>query len=233
MQYAPQHPVSLFQIIVDTNRDMAVRQVAAINFKNFIAKNWSPDHHSEISISPSDKLLLRNHMLLSLPQLPPLLRVQLGECLKTVIHSDYPEQFPHLLDWIKQNLQDQQQVHATLFVLRILSRKYEFKSDEERTPVYGVVQHTFPLLLTIINALVQIANPSVEVADLIKLICKIFWSYHHPLVKKSKPSRQHHFTVPISTVQDKVHFGTKEGSISPPLLLRQLLLRREGAPYNV
>ncbi|BAT93510.1 Importin beta-like [Vigna angularis] len=176
MQYAPQHPVSLFQIIVDTNRHMAVRQVAAINFKNFIAKNWSPDHHSEISISPSDKLLLRNHMLLSLPQLPPLLRVQLGECLKTVIHSDYPEQFPHLLDWIKQNLQDQQQVHAALFVLRILSRKYEFKSDEERTPVYGVVQHTFPLLLTIFNALVQIANPSVEVADLIKLICKIFWS---------------------------------------------------------
>ncbi|WVY92645.1 hypothetical protein V8G54_031733 [Vigna mungo] len=176
MQYAPQHSVSLFQIIVDTNRDMAVRQVAAINFKNFIAKNWSPDRQSEISISPSDKLLLRNHILLSLPQLPPLLRVQLGECLKTVIHWDYPEQFPHLLDWIKQNLQDQQQVQAALFVLRLLSKKYEFKSDEERTPVYDVVQHTFPLLLTIFNALVQIANPSVEVALLIKLICKTFWS---------------------------------------------------------
>ena len=69
-------------------------------------------------------------LLFSLPATILLLilfhrRVQLGECLKTVIHSDYPEQFPHLLDWIKQNLQDQQQVHAALFVLRILSRKYE------------------------------------------------------------------------------------------------------------
>jgi len=51
-----------------------------------------------------------------------------------------------------------------------------YKSDEERTPVNGVVQQTFPLLLTIFNAFVQIPNPSIEVADLIKLICKIFWS---------------------------------------------------------
>lgn len=53
-----------------------------------------------------------------------LCRVQLGECLKTIIHADYPEQWPHLLDWVKHNLQDQQ-VYGALFVLRILSRKYE------------------------------------------------------------------------------------------------------------
>lgn len=53
-----------------------------------------------------------------------LYRVQLGECLKTIIHADYPEQWPHLLDWVKHNLQDQQ-VYGALFVLRILSRKYE------------------------------------------------------------------------------------------------------------
>lgn len=53
-----------------------------------------------------------------------LYRVQLGECLKTIIHADYPEHWPRLLDWVKHNLQDQQ-VYGALFVLRILSRKYE------------------------------------------------------------------------------------------------------------
>ena len=53
-----------------------------------------------------------------------LFRVQLGECLKTIIHSDYPEQWPSLLGWVKHNLQDQQ-VYGALYVLRILSRKYE------------------------------------------------------------------------------------------------------------
>ncbi|OAY52150.1 importin beta-like SAD2 isoform X1 [Manihot esculenta] len=175
-QYTPQHLMRLLQIIVDNNCDMAVRQVASIHFKNFIAKNWAPHEPDEQSkISQSDKDAVRDHILMFVVQVPPLLRVQLGECLKTIIHADYPEQWPRLLDWIKHNLQDQQ-VYGALFVLRILSRKYEFKSDEERTPVYRIVEETFPHLLNIFNRLVQIANPSLEVADLIKLICKIFWS---------------------------------------------------------
>ncbi|KAK4750955.1 hypothetical protein SAY87_004437 [Trapa incisa] len=175
-QYTPQHLVRLLQVIVDGNCDMAVRQVASIQFKNFIAKNWSPHEPDERSkILESDKSLVRDHILVFISQVPPLLRVQLVECLKTIIQTDYPEQWPHLLDWVKRSLQDQQ-IHGALFVLRILARKYEFKSDEERTPVYRIVDETFPILLNIFNRLVQIANPPLEVADLIKLICKIFWS---------------------------------------------------------
>lgn len=75
-------------------------------------------------------------------------RVQLGECLKTIIHADYPEQWPHLLDWVKHNLQDQQ-VYGALFVLRILSRKYEWvnafflfslKTNPPNTKIFGTPQ---------------------------------------------------------------------------------------------
>ncbi|KAL1832759.1 hypothetical protein ACET3Z_002410 [Daucus carota] len=176
IQYTPQHLVRMLQIIVDGNCDPAVRQVASIHFKNFIAKNWSPhDPDEQSKILPSDKDLVRQNILVFIVQVSPLLRAQLGECLKTIIHADYPEQWPSLLHWVKHNLQDQQ-VYGALFVLRILSRKYEFKSDEERTPVHHIVQETFPHLLSIFNRLVQIDNASIEVADLIKLICKIFWS---------------------------------------------------------
>lgn len=175
-QYTPQHLVRLLQIIVDGSCDMAVRQVASIHFKNFIARNWAPHDPGEQSkILPSDKDVVRQNILNFVAQVPQLLRVQLGECLKTMVHADYPEQWPTLLHWIKHSLQDQQ-VYGALFVLRILTRKYEFKSDEERIPVYHIVEETFPNLLNIFNKLVQIANPSIEVADLIKLICKIFWS---------------------------------------------------------
>ncbi|KAG7990879.1 hypothetical protein I3843_02G047400 [Carya illinoinensis] len=175
-QYAPQHLVRVLQIIVDNNCDMAVRQVASIHFKNFIAKNWSPHEPDEQrKISQTDKNMVRDNILVFVPQLPPLLRVQIGECLKTIIHADYPEQWPHLLDWVKHNLQDKQ-VYGALYVLRILARKYEFKSDEERTPVYHIVEETFPHLLNIYNRLVQIVKPSLDVAELIKFICKIFWS---------------------------------------------------------
>ncbi|KAB5527592.1 hypothetical protein DKX38_021439 [Salix brachista] len=223
-QYTPQHLLRLLQIIMDNNCDMAVRQVASIHFKNFIAKNWAPhDPDEQPKVSHNDKAMVRDHILVFLVQVPPLLREQLGECIKTMIHADYPEQWPHLLDWIKHNLQDQQ-VYGALFVLRILSRKYDeknlsqaincgmrvlglcfsaltldfqseglatyhvlayynsvygffkIKSDEERTPVYRIVEMTFSHLLNIFIKLVQIPNPSLEIADLIKLICKIFWS---------------------------------------------------------
>lgn len=42
LQCTPQHLVSLRHIITDGAGDMAVRQVASIYFKNFVAKNWSP-----------------------------------------------------------------------------------------------------------------------------------------------------------------------------------------------
>ncbi|CAA7396144.1 unnamed protein product [Spirodela intermedia] len=177
-QYTPQHLVRLLQIVVNGNLDLAVRQVASINFKNFVAKNWSPNEPGESpKISTSDKDIVRENILTFITQVPPLLRVQLGECLKTIIQADYPEQWPGLLHWIKCNLQMQdEQIYGALFVLRILSRKFEFKSDEERTPVYLIVEETFPHLLNIFNKLVHVVHPPVEVADLIKLICKIFWS---------------------------------------------------------
>ncbi|CAN8280002.1 unnamed protein product [Cochlearia groenlandica] len=174
-QHTPQHLVRVLQIVVDGGCDHAIRQAACIHFKNFIAKHWEPHSGDQRKILPSDKNVVRDQILVYVSQLPPILRVQMGECLKTIIYADYPEQWPHLLDWVKHNLQDQQ-VYGALFVLRILSSKYEFKSDEDRAPIHRVIQETFPHLLNIFNKLVNIENPSIEVADHIKLVCKIFWS---------------------------------------------------------
>ncbi|CAN6275464.1 unnamed protein product [Urochloa humidicola] len=177
LQYTPQHLVRLLQIIVDGNCDMAVRQVASIHFKNFVAKNWSPvEPEEKQKIPETDKSMVRENILGFITQLPPLLRAQLGESIKTLIVADYPEQWPNLLHWVTHNLESQDQIFGALYVLRILTRKYEFKSEEDRIPLYQVVEESFPRLLNIFSRLVQIPNPPVEVADLIKLICKIFWS---------------------------------------------------------
>ncbi|KAL9295485.1 Importin beta-like SAD2 [Arabidopsis thaliana] len=175
LQHTPQHLIRILQIIVDGGSDLSVRQSASIHFKNFIAKHWEPHSGDQNIILPSDKNVVRNQILVFVSQVPPILRVQMGECLKTIIYADYPEQWPELLDWVKQNLQ-KPQVYGALFVLRILSSKYEFKSDEDRAPIHRVVEETFPHLLNIFNNLVHVENPSLEVADHIKLICKIFWS---------------------------------------------------------
>lgn len=49
-------------------------------------------------------------------------------------------------------LQEQQRVYGALFALRILTRKYEFKDEEERAPLSTLVDTTFPALLSIFQA---------------------------------------------------------------------------------
>nr|GEU70293.1 importin beta-like SAD2 [Tanacetum cinerariifolium] len=159
-------------------KKLLVRQDQMIILRK-IRKNTKPSRRDtkkvQSKVSPGDKELVRQNILAFVAQVPSLLRAQLGECLKTIIHADYPKQWPGLLQWVTHNLQDQQ-VYGALFVLRNLARKYKFKSDDERTQVYHVVEETFPHLLNIFSRLVQIPNLPIEVADLIKLICKIYWS---------------------------------------------------------
>ncbi|XP_057436510.1 importin beta-like SAD2 isoform X2 [Lotus japonicus] len=181
LQYAPQHLVRLMQIIVDNNCDMGVRHVASIHFKNFIVKNWSPIYGSDVQhrMLQSDEDMVRDNILIFITQVPPLLRIQLGECLKTIINSDYPVKWPHPLEWVKHNLRCEEEVYCALFVLQILSKRFMLISTKKGAPGYHIVEETFPHLRYIFNRLVQIVNPSLEAADLIKFICKIFWYSIH------------------------------------------------------
>ncbi len=58
--------------------------------------------------------------------------------------------------------QDQTRVHGGLVALRLLARKYEFRDEEERAPLDGIIGSTFPLLLHIFRQLLA-APPSAQV----------------------------------------------------------------------
>lgn len=55
-------------------------------------------------------------------------------------------------------------------------RKFEFKDEAQRGPLETIVQGTFPLLLQIMQALLAVERPGIEVAEAQKLVCKAFWS---------------------------------------------------------
>lgn len=61
-------------------------------------------------------------------------------------------------------------------MLRLLTRKYEFRDEEERGPLEVTTNVTFPILLPLFETLIATDSPSLDLADMIKLICKTFWS---------------------------------------------------------
>ena len=44
-------------------------------------------------------------------------------------------------------MQDHGRLYGAVFALRILARKYEFKDEEDRGPLTGIVNSAFPVLL--------------------------------------------------------------------------------------
>lgn len=54
-----------------------------------------------------------------------------------------------------------------------------FRDDDERAPLLAVVEQTFPYLISIFQGLLAVPNPPIEVAELLKLLCKVFWSANY------------------------------------------------------
>ena len=95
--------------------------------------------------------------------------------LQTILHTDYPDQWPDILNITGQLLgaQDVNQVYAGLQCILGICRVYRFKSSENRTDFENhVVAGAFPQLLAMGNKLVQ--EDSIEAGEMLRAIMKAF-----------------------------------------------------------
>lgn len=65
-------------------------------------------------------------------------------------------------------------VYNSLFALRKLVKRYEFKQKEKRAPLNHMVQTCFPLLEHLMQQVLQ--NNSLEAAQIMRMCLKTFWS---------------------------------------------------------
>ncbi|KAK9839718.1 hypothetical protein WJX81_008385 [Elliptochloris bilobata] len=177
-QHSPGQLVNLLRVAVEESVDLGTRQAAAISFKNLVRKDWEGAGSSGSAIPEADKAAVRDNLLEGIVRAPPLVRAQLGECLKSIVYSDFPERWPLILEAVQQQLatQEQARMRGALYALRILARKYEFKDEEERGPLAPIVAGFLPPLLQILQNLLALNSASLEVAELLKLVLKTFWS---------------------------------------------------------
>ncbi|EFJ51590.1 hypothetical protein VOLCADRAFT_79706 [Volvox carteri f. nagariensis] len=180
----PGQAVQLLRVAAEESVDAGVRHMAAINFKNFVKRSWDKSEAHETLqggtstqyvIPDSDKEVVRQNILEAMIRAPHNIQSQLSEVFKIIVYCDYPEQWPGLLQALYGNLSAQSRVHGGLLALRLLARKYEFRDEEERAPLEGIITTAFPLLLHIFRQLLA-APPSAQISGYIKLVCKTFWS---------------------------------------------------------
>ncbi len=170
--------VSLLRVAVEETLELVVRHAAAIAFKNAVKKDWEHRESRPSKISEEEKSAVRPVVLEGVVRCPQAVRVQLEEALKQIIAWDYPQRWPDLVPVLAASLNsgDQALMCGALRTLRIIARKYEFRDEGERAPLTAMVDITFPSILAVFQTLLANPSPSPDLAELLKLCCKIFWS---------------------------------------------------------
>jgi importin-7 len=130
------------------------------------------------TFAEGDQAAVRERLLDGVCHAPTNVRLQLEECLKVVVVHDYPNRWPSLLPSLQVALtsSDVLVVAGALRALRIVVRKYEFTDETERAPLLATTDAVLPTVLAVFQALVANPDPSLELAEMLKLCCKIFWS---------------------------------------------------------
>eukprot|EP00891_Asterochloris_glomerata_P009638 jgi/Astpho2/9638/fgenesh1_pm.00146_%23_24_t len=177
VQHAPGTLTNLLRVAVEGSLPVEVRQQAAIQVKNVSKRAWEATG-DEPRLSEQDKSAVRDNLLEGVTRSPPLISTQLAECFKSIALCDYPSQWSGLLPAVVAKLQakDPQSLHGGLVALRILTRKYEFRTEDDKGPLLEIVDGTFTLVLQLFQHCLDLNSPDPGVGELLKLVCKAFYS---------------------------------------------------------
>jgi hypothetical protein len=178
---------------------MPLRQAAAIQFKNLVMRNWDPEASEADDaaargrvasadgtqppgaggLPAADKAFVRANLLAAMIACPPLLRSQLSVAVRVAAEADYPERWPELGAALVAELHaaDPARLGGALSTLRVLTRTFEYQPEtEKRRVLHALVGDAFPPLLRCVQGLLAQPGRSLEVAELVKLSLKVFWS---------------------------------------------------------
>ena len=177
---------------MDNSVEMPVRQAAAIYMKNQVVSNWAdkaPPASGQVgvqllfSIHEQDRAMIREAIVDAIVMAPELLRVHLGVCVNHIIKHDFPNRWTQIVDKIAVYLQtpDASGWMGALVALYQLVKNFEYKNNEDRTPLLEAMKLLSPIMYQSFVHLMP--DPSEQSVLLQKQMLKIFYA----LVQYSLP----------------------------------------------
>jgi exportin-2 (importin alpha re-exporter) len=169
-------------------QDIAVRQSAAVLFKNIVKKKWSPTE-DEIPIPESDRDGIKTHIIDLMCTTSRAVQQQLAEAVSIISKYDFPGKWltllPHLVE--KMQSDDIHVVHGVLLTANSIMKRfrYAFKSDElYEELLYCLKGFQEPLTELFVNCAPLLEKceqagsreDTVIVLEILRLISRIFFS---------------------------------------------------------
>ena len=192
----PGFPMLLMRLLASEGSDAAVRQGAAVTFKNLVKNNWVEKEADVVgapapySVAAGEKEQVRAMLVGLMLGAPRLVQAQLSEALSIVSAADFPDRWPGLLPELIQRMgtpgaRDFNAVVGVLTTANTIFKRYRqaYKSDELYKELKYVLD-TFagPLLVLLKEVSAAIDSNAgnlellVNLFKCLRLICRVFYS---------------------------------------------------------
>jgi exportin-2 (importin alpha re-exporter) len=174
----------------------ALRQAAAVHFKNTIKNGWvihredGDDNVDSIAITESDRITIKSHLVQLMCTVPPSIQGLLSESISLIAKHDYPHQWTNLLPELVHQF-NSPDVMTVIGVLKTANSIFDrFRGEFRSEALYRVIKYTLeiiqaPLLAlfhTVGQAVQSFVNDAKELTprfEILRLICQIYYSLNY------------------------------------------------------
>lgn len=184
------HPLVVLQLVASDAVNPAVRQAAAVHFKNVVKKGWDRDAEDGtdgIVISDNDRGLIKSHLVNLMCTAPAQIQAQCSEAISLIAKVDFPQDWSNLLTELidKFNSPDPTVVCGVLATANSILKRFRYvqRTDALYSDIIYVLERLQAPLLTLFNQLGQAIDAYANNAEQLKprisamrYLCRIFYS---------------------------------------------------------
>ncbi|GAA5958061.1 hypothetical protein JCM21900_003574 [Sporobolomyces salmonicolor] len=177
----------VLQLTQDASAQKAVRQSAALSFKNWIKANWATEEApTPLTTATAEALKQSIVSIMIALSAEPALQVQIGEAIAIMAEADFPDQWENLVDQLVQPLSPTDFVvnNAVLQTAHSIFRRWraEFRTDTLFLEIKFVLERFCAPYLTLFQQTDSIlSNPGLTAeqhALVIKTLLLLLQLYH-------------------------------------------------------
>lgn len=176
----------LLQLADSEQIELPVRLAAAINFKNYVKRNWRIVDSID-NIAMQDRDTIKGGIVGLMLKTPEAIQRQLSDAITIIGEEDFPDNWKGLLQEMVDHFKigDFHQINGVLQTAHSLTRRYrhEFKSQQLWAEIKFVLEAFAEPFTELFQSTMQLASqhtdnpPALQVLfSSLLLICKIFYS---------------------------------------------------------
>lgn len=180
--------LTLLHVVASTNLPLPTRLAGALFFKNFIKRKWI-DEDGNHMLPASNVELIKKEILPLMISLPNNLQIQIGEAISVIADSDFPSNWPSLLNDLATRLSPDDMVtnKGVLIVAHSIFKRWRalFRSDELFLEIKAVIDAFAVPFLNLLKSVDELIsrNENNEAVlnilfDVLLLLTKLYYDFN-------------------------------------------------------